>query len=166
MCEDTRAVTDQRRAVPAHCSIVLDVLAQNGVGFVQQCGCEICGLKVHDAREGRPLAVERPSEIDRGGPARRKLCKRRVECGKLRIASVGCSPQDFKSDAIGCGNADRGCTAYDHTADGGWHFTRRAAPTILEAQRQQPLIDHFESTVAPTQCLDFCALCWIRSTEV
>ena len=57
----------------------------------------------------------------------------------------------FDRHAVGCGAADRGCTAHHHVAYRIRRLRRGLAGNVYEFEWQPPLIDEFQAAVAPAQ---------------
>ena len=154
MRQHARTVGEQRRAMLAHGAIHRDVFGQDLVGLGQQ----RVGLRRHRiGRQRLPLhahALERPEQIDGGGPAGRQHVETALQCVVERRARCVAMPQSLQRHAIGCCAADGGRAAHHHLANALRDRRGAVIAQVSELRRQHALVDHFQVAVAPAQRLD------------
>ena len=151
--EHPGAIGQERRAMFAQRAVRADVLLEDLVGLRQQ----RVGLgRRRIGRERFPLqahALERPEEVDGGGPAGRQNVKAMLHGAGERRACRMAVPQGFKRYTEGGRTADGGCAAHHHLANPLRHRLGTVIAQVAELGRQDTLVDHFQVPVAPTQRL-------------
>jgi hypothetical protein len=137
---------EQGSAEFAECAVAGDVLVIDRDRLLAQHLAHHLGAAPARAREGAAHALDRPKQIHRGRPRRSKATADAIEgaagvaLGRLRHP---------ERDAHRGGHADRRRAAHHHVLDGARDIAMIAIHAVHLLQRQEPLVEEHDGTIAP-----------------
>ena len=146
--EDARLRGQELRPEVAHAAAGLEVLALDGERLVEEPVPERLAPRGLQRPEPLPHPLDRPEEVDGGGP---RGGERRAHVAPLgpERGALAAGRAHAEGEAEGGGDPDRGSAADRHVLDGGRDLVVVPAAQEHLLGRQAPLVDHHHDAVLP-----------------
>ena len=143
--EDAPPVRDERGAAGAHGAVGGDVLVEDRLGLVEQPPTESVERERPTRERHAPHPLQRPEEVDRGGPCRAQPLDGFLEIHQDPFPVIRPTLARRQRDAEGGGHADGGRAAHDEGADGIGDLLPGGAGLLDLLDRQAGLIQEREA---------------------
>ena len=99
--------------------------------------------------DGPPHPLQRPEEIDRGGPGGSEPFDRRFQIGQQTVEGGGAALARGQRDTEGGGDADGGRAPHDQRADGVGHVLPAPVLALHFLRGQAALVQHHQPIASP-----------------